>query len=112
VTDRDDAVVTPRPAPGTYGHSRVLVGEPLPAVLVLSDLAELLGVGSTTVFAMYKRGDFKRFELAKVGNRPRFSGRKVQEWLDGTSPADADDPAEGRRYFTAGRRARLAAGSK
>jgi hypothetical protein len=99
------------PAPGAYGHSRFLVGDPLPAVLVLRDLADLLGVGSSAVWAMFKRGDLKRFELDKVGNRPRFSGRKVQAWLDGKSDAEPDD-SEGRRYFSAGRRARLAAGSK
>lgn len=81
---------------------RFRAGEPLPAVLVLRDLAELLGLGSSRTWELYQRGDFARFELLpKLGNRPRFSGTKLQAWLEG----QAEEPES--RYFKAGRRARL-----
>jgi len=50
--------------------------------------------------ACERAGEFARFELLpRMGNRPRFSGKKVQAWLDG------EDDAVESRYFKAGRRA-------
>jgi len=84
---------------------RFRAGDALPAVLVLRDLAELLGLGTSRTWELYQRGEFARFELLpRLGNRPRFSGKKLQAWLD------PDDQAETpSRYFKAGRAAKAAA---
>ena len=83
---------------------RFHAGEALPAVLVLRDLAELLGLGATRTWELYKAGEFARFELLpRLGNRPRFSGARLQTWIDGT---DATVPIEGSRYFASARRQR------
>jgi predicted DNA-binding transcriptional regulator AlpA len=76
-------------------------------VLVLRDLAELLGLGASRTWELYQQGDFARFELLpRLGNRPRFSGKKLQAWLDGEEEESAS------RYFQAGRRARALRGVK
>jgi predicted DNA-binding transcriptional regulator AlpA len=82
--------------------TRLRAGEALPAVLVLRDLAELLGLGPTRVWELYKAGEFARFELLpRLGNRPRFSGKKFQAWIEGE-----EDQADGLRYFASARRQR------
>ena len=82
---------------------RIRAGEALPAVLTLRDLADVLGLGSSRTWDLYKGGEFARFELLpRLGNRPRFSGVRVQAWIDGTEIA----PTEGSRYFAAARRRR------
>lgn len=83
--------------------TRFRAGDALPAVLVLRDLAELLGLGPTRIWELYKAGEFARFELLpRLGNRPRFSGKKFQSWVDGQEA----DQADGLRYFTSVRRAK------
>jgi hypothetical protein len=64
------------------------VGEAVPLVLVLRDLGDLLGLGTSRTFELYQAGAFDRFELLpRLGNRPRFSGAKVQTWLAGEAAA-------------------------
>jgi hypothetical protein len=88
---------------------RFRAGEALPAVLVLRDLAELLALGSSRTWELYQRGEFARFELLpRLGNRPRFSGTKLQAWLGGEDQAEETES----RYFKAGRRARTLRGVK
>ena len=83
--------------------SPIHAGEALPAVLVLRDLADLLGLKSSRVWDLYQAGDFARFELLpRLGNRPRFSGARVQAWIDGTEAA-----VDAARFTAAGRRRRL-----
>jgi len=83
---------------------RFRAGDALPAVLVLRDLAELLGLGASRTWELYQRGEFARFELLpRLGNRPRFSGKKLQAWLDLDEPSEIES-----RYFKAGRKARHA----
>ena len=78
---------------------RFRAGDALPTVLVLRDLAELLALGSSRTWELYQQGEFARFELLpRLGNRPRFSGKKVQAWLE------LEDEAVESRYFKAGRR--------
>lgn len=85
---------------------RVRVGDPLPAILVLRDLAELLGLGHSRVWDLYRAGEFARFELLpRLGNRPRFSGARIQAWMEGT-PAVEATPTEGSRFFGSARRRR------
>jgi hypothetical protein len=89
---------------------RFRAGDALPAVLVLRDLAELLGLGASRTWELYQRGEFARFELLpRLGNRPRFSGQKLQAWLKGSEDTIAETDS---RYFKAGRRARALRGVK
>jgi hypothetical protein len=89
------------PAAGTYGRSVHKVGEPLPQVLVLSDLAAILGVGTTQAWQLEHDGELAKFEcLPRVGKRRRYSGKKVQAWVDGEGEA-----AEPSRYFASARKA-------
>jgi predicted DNA-binding transcriptional regulator AlpA len=85
---------------------RFRVGDPLPAVLVLRDLAELLGLGHSRIWDLYRAGELARFELLpRLGNRPRFSGARVQTWLEGGGlEATAADPVMHSRYFASARR--------
>lgn len=89
--------------------SRFRAGDALPAVLVLRDLAELLALGSSRTWELYQQGEFARFELLpKLGNRPRFSGKKLQAWLE----REEDAVETESRYFKAGRRAASLRGVK
>lgn len=96
----DDATIASAPTP----RVRLRVGEPLPAVMVLRDFESLLGIGPTSVWDLYKGGQLARFELDKVGGRPRFSGQAVQAWLD-RAPAEELEP---RRFLNSARRLRTA----
>jgi len=93
----------------TVGSCRFRAGDALPAVLVLRDLAELLGLGTSRTWELYQQGEFARFELLpRLGNRPRFSGKKLQAWLDAEEQVTETEP----RYFKAGHRARTLRGVK
>lgn len=91
--------------PTVSGAPRFKAGDALPAVLVLRDLADLLGLGHSRVWDLYQADEFARFELLpRLGNRPRFSGKRLQAWLD----LEEQSPEVESRYFKAGRRARAA----
>jgi hypothetical protein len=78
------------------------VGEPLPAVMTLAQLAKVLGLGSTRAGDLQRAGEFAFLEcVPRVGNRPRYSGKKVQQWIDGEQQAEAEPP---RRAGAFGRR--------
>jgi len=80
---------------------RFRAGDPLPAILLLADLAVLLGLSRARIYELHGAGELSRFEvLPRLGNRPRFSGARVQAWIDGT----AEPVTAGSRYFAAGRR--------
>jgi hypothetical protein len=71
------------------------VGDALAAVLLLSDLARLLNVSAEWAWKLEREGAFDAFELVpRIGKRRRYSGKKVQAWLDGQT---TDAPAS--RYF-------------
>jgi hypothetical protein len=80
-----------------YGRSRFRVDEPLPGVLYIADLAAILHVSLQRAYQIEQKGDLRVFEMKpRVGNRARYSGRKMQQWLDGDG--------ESSRYFGASRR--------
>src|SRR5262245_10452434 len=60
------------------------VGDRLPAILDLTSLGQLLGLSQSRIWRLYHAGefDFARLEPT-VGNVPRFSGKKLQAWIDG-----------------------------
>lgn len=85
----------------TRGRSRYGVDDPLPKVMLLSDLAELLGLGSTQIWTLQRAGELDRFECKpRIGGRPRFSGKRVQQWLDGEDP----EAPQSREYFRSAKR--------
>jgi hypothetical protein len=60
------------------------VGDPLASVLVTTDLPEILNLSLRRVQELELAGDLAQFEcLPAVGKRPRYSGKKIQQWLDG-----------------------------
>jgi len=87
--------------PAGRGHSTHRVGDRLPAVLVLSDLAPIFGLKVSQLGELERAGDLEPFELKpRVGKRARYSGKKLQAWLDGElEPAAAAAPLvlKGRR---------------
>lgn len=75
-------------APGEHSTDaraqRPRVGDPLPAVMVLADLAHIFGVGARRAQQLRASGAFEVFELLpRIGAMPRYSGKRVQAWLDG-----------------------------
>jgi len=94
---------TAKPTKPRRRVSNVKVGDPLPAVLVVHDLADLLGIGLSRAYELENAGEFVMFELKpRVGKRVRYSGKKVQAWLDGT---DLTEPlSAGREYFGSAKR--------
>jgi hypothetical protein len=89
--------------------ARFLAGDTLPAVLVLRDMGDIFGWGTSRTYDLYKQGEFARFELLpRMGNRPRFSGKKVQAWLELEDGAVETQS----RYFKNSRRAAALRGVK
>lgn len=78
------SVEDPTPTPARYQ-----VGDRLPLVLDLKQLGAVLGLSPARIYTLYQRGEFD-FALMRptVGNKPRFSGQKVQAWSAG-EPVDA-----------------------
>lgn len=89
----------PADAPRVYGASAFRIDAPLPGVLYLDDLALILEIGRTRAYELQAANEFKQFELRpRIGNVARYSGRKVQAWLNG------EDATEAPRYFAGARR--------
>jgi hypothetical protein len=107
--DPSFAVVEDAPAAATPAapRRRRLVGDPLPAVCELKDVAELLGLGATRVWDLYQAHelDFALLQPA-IGHKPRFSGKKLQAWCDGELDLEAAAAAPAVRQFFGGGRKR------
>ena len=81
-TTHDDPVSVGRPA--VYGRSRFRVGDPLPLVLTSAEVGGILDYGAARTSQLKKVGAFDLFEiLPRIGPSARYSGKKVQQWLDG-----------------------------
>jgi len=94
-----DAPAPDPDAPRVYGHSPFQVGVPLPGVLYLDDLALILEIGRSRAYGLQAANAFAQWELRpRIGNTARYSGRKVQAWLDG------EDQTQPSRYFASARR--------
>lgn len=85
----------------TLGRSRFLAGQPLPPVLTLAEVGAILGYARTRIYELFNAGQFERWQLKPhlEGTRPKFSGRKLQAYLDGEEPEQ-----ETRHYFGGARR--------
>lgn len=67
----------------TSREARPRVGDELPKVLDAHDIGKVFGVGVKAVYNWAKAGKLRRFELAKPIGSKRWSGKKLQEYLDG-----------------------------
>ncbi len=63
------------------------VGDPLPAALDAHDLERIFGKSLKTIYDWHRDGRLRRFELRKPMTSKRWSGRLVQEFLDGGGSA-------------------------
>ena len=73
-----------KPDGPVYGKSLFRVNEPLPGVLYLDDLAAILGISRASAFRLQRRDQLAPFEMRpRIGIVARYSGKKVQQWLDG-----------------------------
>jgi len=80
--------LTPPPTPSAADTpTRYRAGDRLPAVLELKDLSAILGLGASRIWELYEAGEFDFARLTPtVGNKPRFSGKQVQAWIDREPP--------------------------
>jgi hypothetical protein len=61
--------------------------------------SRILSLGRTRAYELQATNELKQFELRpRIGNVARYSGKKVQAWLDG------DDQTEAPRFFASARR--------
>jgi hypothetical protein len=80
-----------------YGRSPFRVGDPLPGVLYLGDLAAILELSYGRATHLQAANEFVIFEMRpRVGGTARYSGKKVQAWLDGEAEST-------QRYFKSAR---------
>jgi hypothetical protein len=83
------------------GLASYVEGQPKPEVMVLKDLEPILHLGTTRIWQLEKAGELVFLEiLPRVGNKARYSGKKVQAWIDGELAA----PVPAFRSFGRGRR--------
>jgi len=68
----------PKPPP-------LAVGEILPAACDAHDLVRAFGKSLNTIYDWHHGGKLRRFELRKPMGSKRWSGRLVQEFLDGAT---------------------------
>ena len=59
------------------------VGDVLPKALGAAELCEAFGISYTTFYRLQQAGEFKPFELSRPIGRKRWSGEKVQAFLNG-----------------------------
>jgi hypothetical protein len=75
-----DTVTTP---PRMYGRSAFPIDEPLPPVLSGREVGAILGYGGPRSSQLKTAGAFDLFEiLPRIGLTARYSGKKLQQWLN------------------------------
>jgi hypothetical protein len=67
----------------TPRSDQVRVGEILPAACDARDLARAFGKSLQTIYDWHKAGKLRRFELGKPMTSKKWSGKLIQEFLDG-----------------------------
>jgi hypothetical protein len=94
-----DLVAQDRPRRLDVADGPFKVGETLPAVCTVSDVARVLGVSVSAVHKLREAGRLREFLLPSLGDRKaRYCGRKLQAWLDGEF---ASHRSFGRRHRVA-----------
>ncbi len=71
------------------------VGDPIPLVLTVRQLAALLQVSERTLLTFRKNGTHRGVKELEGPGDPRFCGRTAKAWLDGL----ADGEARARHFF-------------
>lgn len=90
---RKQALQSPTPAPHEPDGDRQIVlrackvGDPLPLALDAHDLAAIFGRSLNTIYDWKKAGKLRRFELRQPMGAKRWSGRLLQQHLDGSGAA-------------------------
>jgi len=90
IPDKPSRRRTPKPPRkiGVYGRSEFRVGEPLPPILFVADFAAILDVSLQRGYQLEHANELIAFELKpRIGNRRRYSGKRVQQWADGDGDA-------------------------
>lgn len=59
------------------------VGDTLPKAMSPSDMMRAFGLSAATFYRRQAAGEFRPFELARPIGRKRYSGEKVQTFLNG-----------------------------
>lgn len=80
------------------------VGEPIPAVCTITDLARVMRISRCTADRRFKFGLLKAFELPSFGGHPRFSGKALLAWRDQDTTAHINGQVDRRRSFGRGSR--------
>jgi hypothetical protein len=63
-------------------HGRLYVGDPIPAACDAKDLAHVFGKSLDTIYGWQKAGKLRKFELRQRMGTLRWSGKKVQRFLE------------------------------
>lgn len=79
--------------------SQLCVGDSVPLVLTIAELANLLRVSEQQVRVYIRRRNHPAIKPLEGPGHPRFCGRTVKAWLDG-----GESQPMRRRFFAAGAR--------
>jgi len=61
----------------------VLLGDTIPLVCGVADVARILGLSLSHVHKMRRQGRLRAFELRSLGGPVKYSGRLLQQWAEG-----------------------------
>ena len=59
------------------------VGDALPMQLTVADMCRVFRISRSTFHTRERLGKFRKFELPKTGGCKRWSGARIQRFLDG-----------------------------
>lgn len=88
-------------ASGTDRAQPFHVGDPIPVVLTVAQLASLLQISARALLALRKAGTHPGVKQLNAPGDPRFCGRTVKAWLDGTR---TEPSPVARKFFGSVRR--------
>lgn len=66
------------------GLRPIEVGQPLPAICLVRDVAQVLRVSESRVYQLRAEGKLREFLLPAIDGTLRFNGRKLSDYRDGT----------------------------
>lgn len=59
------------------------LGKPIPALMNDTELRQVLSMSTAKFYELKKAGKFKMFEVSRPFGQRRYSGARVQAYLDG-----------------------------